>query len=160
MRRLGDEVELAVGGVRRVDDRRPRPEAAGAGQELDRADAVLLDALVDLPRLLVGVDVEGQRVLLGVAADLLEPVGRAGADGVGGKADPDAALPEPLDLVQVLGGGRLAEAVEAAAGVGDVEEDERDAGRIGGFRGGEAPARSRGSGTRRPRCSPRARISR
>ena len=90
-----------------MDDGRPRAEAAGAGQELDRADAVLLEALVDFARLLVRVDVEGQRVLAGVAADLLEPVGWAGANGVGGKADLDAALPEPLDLVQVLGNRRL-----------------------------------------------------
>ena len=113
--------------MRRMDDRRARAEAAGLGEELDRPHAVLLDALVDLARLLVGVDVEGQIVLLGVAADLLEPVGRAGADGVGGKADPDAALLEPLDLVQVFGGRVLPEALQAAAPVGGVEEDEVDA---------------------------------
>ena len=34
-------------------------------------------------------------------------------------------------------GGRLAEAFETASCVGDVEEDERDPGRVGGFGGGE-----------------------
>ena len=43
-------------------------------------------------------------MLLGVAADLLEPVGRTGADGVGGEPDPDASLAESLHLVEVFGG--------------------------------------------------------
>ena len=125
--RFGQEVELPIVRMRRMDDRRARAEAAGLGEELDRPHAVLFDALVDLARLLVGVDVEGQIVLLGVAADLLEPVGRTGADGVGGEPDPDAALLEPLDLVQVFGGRMLPEALQAAAPVGGVEEDEVDA---------------------------------
>ena len=134
---LRDEVELASSACVAWTTVVRGPRQPVSGEELDRADAVLLDALVDLPRLLVGVDVERQLVLLGVAADLLEPVGRAGADGVGGEADLDAALAEVLDLVQVLVRTRLAEAVEPAARVGDVEEDERDAGRVGGLRGGE-----------------------
>ena len=77
-------------------------------------------------------------MLAGVAADLLEPVGWAGANGVGGKADLDAALPEPLDLVQVLGNRRLPEAVEAAPCVCDVEEDECDPGCVGGLSRGES----------------------
>ena len=127
-----EEVELRVVGVRRVDDRRPRAEAAVLREQLDRPDAVLLDAVLDLPRLLVGVDVQRQLVLGGVASDLREPPGRAGADGVGGEADLDPVLAEVLDLVQVLGRRGLAETLEPAPCVGDVEEDERDA---GGFRG-------------------------
>src|SRR4051794_14387355 len=34
--RLGEERELGVVGVRPVDDRRPRAQAAGLGEELDR----------------------------------------------------------------------------------------------------------------------------
>ena len=61
------------------------------------------------------------RPLVGrVAADLLEPLARAGADGVGGEAD-GGPPGEPLDLVEVLGDGRLAEAVEPAARVGGVQ---------------------------------------
>src|SRR5919199_3245661 len=79
---FGDEVELAVGRVRRVDDRREGRQAPRAREELDRPDAVLGEALLDLARLLVGVDVERQALPLGIAADLLEPVGGTGADGV------------------------------------------------------------------------------
>jgi hypothetical protein len=67
---LGEELELRVVGVRGVHDRRARTKAAGLGEELDRTDAVLLDALLDLARLLVGVDVENEVVLGGVAPDL------------------------------------------------------------------------------------------
>ena len=80
---LGQEVELAVVGVGRMDDGGSWAQAACTPEKLDRPDAVLLDALVDLARLLVGVDVEWQALPLGIGADLLEPVGRAGADGVG-----------------------------------------------------------------------------
>jgi hypothetical protein len=58
---------------------------------------VLREALLDLPRLLVGVDVDREPLTLCVAADLLEPVGRAGAHGVGGQSD-GAALAQRLDL--------------------------------------------------------------
>ena len=54
------EVELLVVRVGRVDDRRPLAEAARVGEELDRAAAVLVEALLDLARLLVGMDVEWQ----------------------------------------------------------------------------------------------------
>ena len=57
---LGEQVELVLVGVRCVHDRRVRPEASKAGQELDRAAAVLGDALFDLARLLVGVNVENE----------------------------------------------------------------------------------------------------
>ena len=87
-----------------VHDRGPRAEAAGLGQELDRAQAVLGDTLLDLARLLVRVDVEDELGLGGVAADLVEPLARAGADGVGGEADADSLLAERIDLAQVVGG--------------------------------------------------------
>src|SRR5439155_3500463 len=123
-----DELELGVGGVGRMDDRGARAEAAGLGQELDRAEAVLGDALLDLSGLLVGVDVEGQPLAFGVAADLLEPVAWTGADGVGGEADAGAAAGKALDLREVLRDGVLSEAGEPAAGVGGEEEDELDPG--------------------------------
>ena len=84
---LGEEVELAVVRVRGVDDRRARPEAAGLGEELDRPDAVLLDALVDLAWLLVGVDVEGQGVLARRSgrSPRASPAGRRGRSGGRGR---------------------------------------------------------------------------
>src|SRR5437764_10028091 len=48
---LAQEVELIAIRVRRVDDGRPRPQAALAGQELDRADTFLREAFLDLARL-------------------------------------------------------------------------------------------------------------
>ena len=54
----GEEVELGAVGVRRVDDGRSLAEAARAREELDRPAAVLGEALLDLLRLLVGVDVQ------------------------------------------------------------------------------------------------------
>ena len=130
-------------------------EAAGVGEQLDRAAAVLREALLDLARLLVGVDVERQPLARRVAADLLEPVARAGAHGVGGDADGDPGVAERLDLVEVGGDGRLAHPVEAAALVGDVEQHDRDPGVGGGLGGGERLGERRGSGTRRRRCSRR-----
>ena len=46
--RRGEEVELGTVCVRRVHDRRALRQAAGAGEELDRAAAVLGEALLDL----------------------------------------------------------------------------------------------------------------
>src|SRR5215203_4246576 len=94
-------------------------------------------AFLDLARLLVGVDVEDEVAADGVAADHLEPVARAGADGVRGEADANALPRELLDLAQILGGRALAKAVEPAATVGGVEEDELDPGGLPGFRGRE-----------------------
>jgi hypothetical protein len=48
----------------------------------------------------------------------------------GGEADRGAVLSEPLDLAEVLGDRRLAEAIEPAAPVGGVEEDELDRRRL------------------------------
>ncbi len=47
------------------------------------------------------------------------------------------AFAQRLDLVQVLGGRGLAEALEAAARVGGVEEDEVDPGGLRGLGGRE-----------------------
>ena len=82
-----EEVELGVVRVRAVDDRRPLAEAAAPRQELYRPQAVLGEALLDLSRLLVGVHVQWERLSLGIRADLLEPVGGTGPDGVGGDTD-------------------------------------------------------------------------
>ena len=81
-------------------------------EQLDRAAAVLGEALLDLLRLLVRVDVQQEIVLGRVAADLLEPVGRAGTNRVGGEAHGDPSGPKLLDLSEVLGHGALPEAGE------------------------------------------------
>ena len=79
--------------------------------------------------------VQRQAFALGVAADLLEPVARAGADGVGGEPDAHACFAQLLELPQVVGGRVLAEAVEPAAAVGGEEQDERDPGLLRGLGG-------------------------
>ena len=123
-----EQVELVPVGVRRVHDGGARPQAAARVEQLDRPHTVLGEALLDLSRLLVGVDVQRQLVLGGVASELLEPVTGTCADGVGGDADPDPAVPQLLELAEILGHRLLAEAVDPAARVGDVEEDELDSG--------------------------------
>ena len=123
--------------VRRVDDGDVAAEAAGAFQQLDRPAAVLGQALLDLARLLARVDVQRETLGGRVASELLEPVARAGADGVGGEADSDAVLPQRLQLPEILGGRLLAHPRQAAARVGGEEEDEVDA-RVGGRFGGRA----------------------
>ena len=55
---------------------------------------------------------------------------------MGGDADGDPLAAKRLDLLEIGGHGRLAGAVDAAARVGDVEQDELDAGLGGGLRGG------------------------
>ena len=122
----GEEVELGAVRVGRMHDRRALGEAAGARQQLDRAAAVLGEALLDLLRLLVGMDVERELVLARVPPDLLEPVGGARADGVGGDPDAQPGIPEPLDLLEEFRDRLLAEAGETSARVGDMEEDELD----------------------------------
>ena len=112
-------------------------QAARVAEKLDRPAAVLREALLDLPRLLVGVDVERQLLARRVAADLLEPGARAGAHGVGGDPDRDPGRAERLDLREVGGDGRLAHAVEPAALVRDMEEHDRDPGVVGRLRGSE-----------------------
>ena len=98
---VGHQVELGVVGVCGVDDGGARAEAPGSGEELDGPDSVLGEALFDLARLLVGVDVEDELLLVGVASDRLEPVRRAGADGVGGNADRQATRAQVVDLAEV-----------------------------------------------------------
>jgi CDP-diacylglycerol--glycerol-3-phosphate 3-phosphatidyltransferase len=125
---LGDEIEFGPIGVRGVDDRRLRAEATGAREQLDRADAVLGEALVDLALLLVGVHVQRQAFALGVPTELLQPVGRTGTHGVWRDADPDSRVAEPFEVTQVVGDGFLPEARDPAAGICDIEQHERDAG--------------------------------
>jgi CDP-diacylglycerol--glycerol-3-phosphate 3-phosphatidyltransferase len=129
--RLGQEVEFMGIGMRCVDDRRVRPEATRLGQKLDRPQAMLGDAFLDLPRLLVRVDVQRQALGGCVAAELLEPVPRAGADGVGGKADANPGGTHVLELRQVVGGRFLPEALDPAAPVGREQEHDLDPG-LGG----------------------------
>ena len=73
---------------------------------------------------------------LGVAADLLEPVGRARADGVRGDADADPARAQPLDLVEVRSDGFLRERLDRVRGVEEHELDPRFGGRLRGSEGG------------------------
>jgi CDP-diacylglycerol--glycerol-3-phosphate 3-phosphatidyltransferase len=121
-----EEVELLAVRMRCMDDRRARREAAARVEKLDRTQAVLGETLLDLTRLFVGVDVERQRVLRGVAAELLEPVARARADGVRGDADAHSGRTQLLQLGQVRRDRRLAKAIDPAARVRDVEEDDVD----------------------------------
>ena len=94
----------------RVHDRRALRQAAGSGEELDRTAAVLGEALLDLFWLLVGMDVEREPFGHRVAANFLEPVRRARANGVGGDADVDPARRQHLDLFEELGDRGLPEA--------------------------------------------------
>src|SRR5215216_2954521 len=107
--RVRQQVELVPVGVGRVDDRRVRPEAARLREQLDRPHAVLGYALLDLPRLLVGVDVQRQRLGRGVPPELLEPLPRTGAHGVGSDADAHARFSHRLQLREVLRHRALAE---------------------------------------------------
>jgi hypothetical protein len=110
--------------MRSVHDRRVRTEAAGLREQLDRPEAVLGDALLDLARLLAGVYVQRKTLARSVGAELLEPVAGAGADGVGGEADANAGRAHGLELGQVLGRGFLPEALEPTAPVGRQQEDQ------------------------------------
>ncbi|MDX6568127.1 MAG: hypothetical protein QOH15_705, partial [Gaiellales bacterium] len=107
-----------------MDDCRARAEAAAVGEKLDRPQAVLGQAFLDLARLFVRMDVQGQLVLRRVASKLLEPVTRASTNGVGGDADADVRRAQLLEPTQVLRDGLLPEAIDAAACVGDVEQDD------------------------------------
>ena len=84
---------------------------------------MLGQTLLDLARLLARVHVQRQPGVLGVAADRLEPVPRAGADGVGGDADA-SVRGEVFDLLEVRGDSRLPKAREPAARIGGMDEDE------------------------------------
>ena len=113
------------------------PRQPGRGEQLDGTHAVLGDALLDLARLLVGVDVQDEPLAGCVAADLLEPVAGTGADGVGGEADVDPPRAESLDVGQVRGHGRLSHLLEPTPRVRDVEAREADARLLGGLRSRE-----------------------
>src|SRR5262249_47952648 len=123
---VGEQVELAIVGVRGVDDGGARSEAAGLGQELDRPDTVLGEALLDLARLLICMHMHDQLLALGVRADGAKPVRRARSHGVGGKADRDALAAQLVRLTEELVHRRLPEAGETTARIRDEEQDEGD----------------------------------
>ena len=105
--------------MRGVDDRRPLREDAGVGQELDRSAAMLGHALLDLPPLLAGVDVDDHPGALGVAGDLLEPPARARPHAVRRQADaPGMRGGEVIDAPQVGGDVGIAEPALARASAG------------------------------------------
>ena len=76
-----------------VDQARARAEEAGAVEQLDRGDAVLGAALLELARLLVRVHVADETVLVGVRGDRLEPAGGDRAHAVRRDADLHAVAP-------------------------------------------------------------------
>ena len=152
---VAEQVELGAVGVGGVHDRRPLAEAAAGGEQLDRADTVLGEALLDLPRLLVGVDVERRAPRGRVAAELLQPVARAGAHGVGGDADRDSVVraalrPRPGRRRRTA--GACARAHRARTRRGGRRTRSRPPRPP---RPRRRPSRARGSGTRRRPCSRR-----
>ena len=108
--------------------RQPQSASSSIGRR-----AVLGEALVDLPRLLARMHVQHELLRVRVAAQLLEPVARARADGVGGDPDGDPALTQSLDLAQVPGHGALTHPFQAAPRVRHVEADEGQPGGGGGL---------------------------
>ena len=62
---------------------------------------MLVEALLDLSRLLARVHVERKWGGCGVAPDLYEPVARARAHGVGRKPDAKPRCGQPLDVGEV-----------------------------------------------------------
>ena len=122
----GEQVELGAVGVRRVHDGRALAEAAGPIEQLDRPDAVLGEALLDLARLFVRVHVQRQPLCGRVAADLLEPVLGTRAHGVGGDSDGNPAAAQVLDLTQVLRDRLLPETRQASASVRGEQDDDAD----------------------------------
>ena len=97
---------------------------------------MLGQTLLDLERLLVGVDVKRQFVLGRVPAKLPQRLRRARPDGVGGDPDRDPGGAERFELGEVLGDRVLPEARDAPAEVTRVQTDERDPGLLGCFGGG------------------------
>jgi hypothetical protein len=87
---------------------------------------VLCQALDDLLRLLVRMNVQGQLLARRIATDLLEPVGGTCANGVGGEPDPDTRFADAFDLGEVLPHRFLAKAREATPRVRNVKEHELD----------------------------------
>ena len=128
--RVREQVELRRARMRGVDDRRRRAEAAAPREQLDRAArrarrGTPRSRAVARTRARGGRDSSRCRV----APDLGQPRGRAGTHGVGGEADAGAALPEPLDLPEVVVDRRLPESLEAAALVRGEQEHELEPGR-------------------------------
>ncbi len=121
-----EEIELDSICVRCVDDGGAGAEAAGTGEELDRAAAVLSQALLDLLRLLVRMHVQGEAFALRVRADLAEPIRGARSYGVRCEPDCQPSIAQGLDLCEVRRDGLLPEAGETTASIGDVQQDERE----------------------------------
>jgi hypothetical protein len=115
-----------------VHDGRAVGQELRAVEQLDRRAAVLGPALVQLARLLVGVDVADETVGVGVGGDLAQPAGGNGADAVGGDADVEPARAQLLHAREVVVDRRVAEARMAAARVGGGQQHDREAGRRGG----------------------------
>jgi hypothetical protein len=74
---LREQVELLPVCVRRVHHGRAFRQTASAVEQLDRADAVFGETLLDLAGLLVGMYVQRQAFVGRVASDRLQPLGRA-----------------------------------------------------------------------------------
>jgi hypothetical protein len=132
------EIQLAPVGVRRVDHGRARTEKPGVREELDRTHPVLHYALLDLARLLVGVDVERQLSGARVLPDFLKPPSRHRPDAVRRRPDFQERTrvrppPERVNPFHERGHGRVAEAWNAAPGVGTRQQEEPDAGVFGGL---------------------------
>ena len=121
-----EQVELVTVRMRRMDDGCARSEAPARVEQLDRAKPVLREALLDFPRLLVGMDVQRQLVLGHVTAERFEPAARARPDGVGGDADANAVVTQLLQLTQVRSHRLLAKALDSTARVCHMKEDGRD----------------------------------
>src|SRR5918994_2264638 len=127
---VGEETQLGPVGVGGMDDHGAGAEKAGLGQEPNRAHPVLSLALLDLARLLAGVDVEGQLVAVGVNAYLLQPPSRHGPDAVSGDPDLEERSPllrpppERLHPFQETPYLRVPKTGDAAPGVADREENE------------------------------------
>src|SRR5918997_274010 len=124
-----------------MDDHGSGTEETRRGEQLYCSHPVLLLTLLYLLWLLVGVDVEGQGVPVGVLPDPLQPPSRHGPDAVRG--DPDleerAFLRPPPERVHPLQKSLrllIPETGDAAPGVGDREEHVTDAHLFGGFRDG------------------------
>src|SRR5918997_15918 len=122
-----------------MDDHGSGTEETRRGEQLYCSHPVLLLTLLYLLWLLVGVDVEGQGVPVGVLPDPLQPPSRHSPDAVRG--DPDleerAFLCPPPERVHPLQKSLrllIPETGDAAPGVGDREEHETDAHLFGGFR--------------------------
>jgi CDP-diacylglycerol--glycerol-3-phosphate 3-phosphatidyltransferase len=92
-------------------------------------------AFFDLARLLVCVHVQRETFRSRIAPNLLEPLGGARPDGVGGDTDGDPARAQLLHLLEVLGHGLLPEPRQTTALVRRQEHDDADPcllGRLGG----------------------------